>query len=84
VTFFGAPEGADKACGEDYTVEAVESELAVVVIVQRHPSTISLGPNQGCALVAVAHDATVKLRDALGERAVLEIKQGLPVSVTAP
>jgi hypothetical protein len=84
VTFFGAPDGADKACGEDYTVEAVESALAVVVIVQRHPSTITLGPNQGCGLTAVARTATVKLADVLGDRAVLEIKQGLPVSVTAP
>jgi hypothetical protein len=30
------------------------------------------------------HNATVKLQDVLGDRAVLEIKQGLPVSVTAP
>ena len=38
VKFIGAPGHADKVCGEDYTAEAVESPLAVVVIVTAHPN----------------------------------------------
>ena len=37
VAFVGAPDPGNKPCGEDYTAEAVESDLAVVVIVTRHP-----------------------------------------------
>ena len=37
VAFVGAPDPGDMPCGEDYTAEAVESDLAVVVIVTRHP-----------------------------------------------
>jgi hypothetical protein len=84
VSFVGAPKGADEACGEDYTAEAVESELAVVVIVTRHPSKIPLGPNQGCALVGFVRTASVKLQAPLGDRVVLDVVQGLPVSVAAP
>lgn len=84
VTFVGAPDGADKPCGADYTAEAVESDLAVVVIVEAHPSTVDLGPNVACRLVGAIRTAAVKLGNVLGNRAVLEIKLGLPVSVTAP
>ena len=35
VAFVGAPDPGNKPCGEDYTAEAVESDLAVVVIVTR-------------------------------------------------
>jgi hypothetical protein len=80
VTFIGAPDGADKPCGADYTTEAVESDLAVVVIVVEHANP---APG-GCLAVGAIRTATVKLADVLGDRAVLEIKQGLPVSVTAP
>ncbi|HTK44617.1 MAG TPA: hypothetical protein VL749_04640 [Patescibacteria group bacterium] len=84
VSFIGASDGADKACGADYTTEAVESDLAVVIIVEEHPSKIQLGPNVGCMRSGVLRTAVVKLDDVLGDRAVLEVKQGLPVSVTAP
>ena len=80
VTFIGAPKRADVPCGEDYTAEAVESDLAVVVIVhvKRHPAEVA------CVAVGASRTATVKLTDVLGIRAVLEVKQGLPVPVTAP
>jgi len=84
VSFTGAKAGADQACGADYTAEAVESELAVVIIIEEHRSKVALGPNVGCTLVGFIRTAVVKLHDALGDRAVLEIKQGLPVLVTAP
>ena len=43
VAFVGASEPGDRPCGEDYTAEAVESNLAVVVIVTRHPNAESFG-----------------------------------------
>jgi hypothetical protein len=77
VTFVGAPLPGDQPCGEDYTAEAVESDLAVVVIVTRHPHlTFS-----GCSAVGAQRTASVELAAPLGERAVLEVQQGLPVPV---
>lgn len=77
VAFIGAPDTADKPCGEDYTAEAVESETAVVVIVTTH----SNGFAGACRAVGAPRTATVELAQALGERAVLEVKEGLPVPV---
>lgn len=77
VEFIGAPLPGDQACGEDYSAEAVESELAVVVIVTRHPH-MTIG---GCSLVGAVRTATAELSAPLGERAVLEVMEGLPVLV---
>jgi hypothetical protein len=77
VSFIGAPDGADKPCGADYTAEAVESDLAVVIIVSRHGN----GFAGGCALVGAARSATATLANALGERAVLDVLEGRPVPV---
>ena len=77
VAFTGAPLPGDQECGEDYTAEAVESDLAVVVIVTRHPHA-GIG---GCNAVGAPRTATVELAAPLGERAVLEVQQGLPVPV---
>ncbi len=78
VAFVGAPLPGDQACGEDYTAEAVESDLAVVVIVRRHPNTPLFG---ACTSVGARRTATVELAAPLGGRAVLEVQQGLPVPV---
>jgi hypothetical protein len=77
VGFTGAPDTGDRPCGEDYTAEAVESPTAVVVIVTVHPHAFG----EACAAVGAPRTAVVALMAALGERAVLEIKEGLPVSV---
>jgi hypothetical protein len=77
VAFVGAPQPGDQPCGEDYTAEAVESDLAVVVIVTRHPH-VTIG---ACTAVGAPRTATVQLAAPLGERAVLEVQQGLPVPV---
>lgn len=77
VAFVGAPLPGDQPCGEDYTAEAVESDLAVVVIVTRHPHA-ALG---ACSAVGAPRTASVELAAPLGERAVLEVQQGLPVPV---
>ncbi|HEV8544927.1 MAG TPA: hypothetical protein VGQ64_01430 [Candidatus Limnocylindrales bacterium] len=79
VTFVGAPLPADQPCGEDYTAEAIESDLAVVVIVTRHPhGGFGFG---ACTLAGAVRTATAELAAPLGERAVLEVQQGLPVPV---
>jgi len=78
VAFVGAPLPGDQPCGEDYTAEAVESDLAVVVIVTRHPH-VMIG---ACAAVGAPRTATLELAAPLGERTVLEVQQGRPVPVT--
>jgi hypothetical protein len=77
VAFVGAPEPGDKPCGEDYTAEAVESDLAVVVIVTRHPH-----PTIGaCSAIGAPRTATATLAAPLGDRVVLDLQQGTPVPV---
>ena len=80
VSFIGAEKPGDAPCGADYTAEAVESDLAVVVIVIEHANPTATA----CRDVGKTRTATVTLADPLGERAVLEVRQGLPVPVRAP
>lgn len=80
VSFIGAPETADKRCGADYTAEAVESDLALVVIIEVHANQ---APG-ACQAIGAIRTARVSLAEPLGERVVLEVTQGLPVAVTAP
>lgn len=77
VAFVGAPDPGDKPCGEDYTAEAVESDLAVVVIVTRHPH-LTIG---ACSAVGARRTATARLAAPLGNRVVLDLQQGTPVPV---
>jgi hypothetical protein len=79
VAFVGAPDPGNKPCGEDYTAEAVESDLAVVVIVTRHPH-VGLLP-QGCSTVGARRTATATLAAPLGDRVVLDLQQGTPVPI---
>jgi hypothetical protein len=80
VTFTGAPKPASEGCGADYTTEAVESSLAVVVIVIEHRNPLP----GACTAVGAERTATVQLAAPLGERAVLDVLQGQPVPVTRP
>jgi hypothetical protein len=75
VGFIGAPRPGDQGCGADYTAEAVESPTAVVVIVTEHPH----GLFEACTDVGARRTAEVELSAPLGERAVLEVKEGRPV-----
>ena len=81
VVFTGAVEKRGEPCGADYTAEAVESELAVVIIVTAHRTA---GESGACDLVGRTRTADVSLDDPLGKRAVLEVRQGLPVPIVAP
>ena len=77
VGFVGAPQPASQPCGADYTGQAVESDTAVVVI-------ILIDPHQGddaCGAVGARRTATVPLARPLAGRAVLDVRQGLPVPV---
>lgn len=80
VTFEGAPKDAGGSCGADYTAQAVESSTAVVVIVTEHPG---FGLSMACSAVGAFRTADATLATPLGNRAVLEVGQGTPVSVTA-
>ena len=77
VTFIGSPGAGDKPCGADYTAEGVESATAVVVIVTEHPYPVA----GACTLAGAERTATVDLAAPLGDRAVLEVRAGLPVPV---
>jgi hypothetical protein len=79
VEFVGSPETGDEACGADYTAEAVESDTAVVVIVTAHGGQFGAA----CNLAGANRKATVQLAKPLGDRAVLEVTEGLPVPVAA-
>ncbi len=80
VSFTGATKPGNQPCGADYTAEAVESDLAVVVIVIAHEN----GTAGSCRLAGKTRTATATLAAPLGKRAVLEVTQGLPVPVHAP
>jgi hypothetical protein len=84
VSFGGAPLDAQGVCGANYTAEAVESDLAVVVIVIEHSILDPEATPAGCRLVAVTRTASVTLSAPLGNRVVLEVNEGLPVPVRAP
>jgi hypothetical protein len=62
-----------------YSLEAIESDLAIVVIVVERPDPAA---SSGCArLESRSETSTLTLADPLGKRAVLEVRQGLPVPV---
>jgi len=82
VHFVGAPDSGTKPCGSDYTTEAVESPTAVVVILYEHRYTGSDGLGFTCNDVGADRTSRVLLTAALGERTVLEVKEGLPIPVT--
>ncbi len=79
VSFEGAPEDAGGTCGSDYTAQAVESSTAVVVIVTEHPHS---GLPGACSAVGAIRTAGATLSKPLGDRAALEVTQGMPVSLT--
>jgi hypothetical protein len=82
VTLVGAPDPASQLCGVDYTAEATESDHAVVVIIIEHPHAETPGAYVGCGLMGAERTASVTLARPLDGRAVLEVRQGLPVPVT--
>jgi hypothetical protein len=65
-------------CGTEYTAEAVESTSALVVIIVEHANSTG----GGCRLVGRDRTTTAQLAAPLGHRAVLEVREGLPVPVT--
>ena len=77
VVFTGAPGPGSQGCGADYTAEAVESPSAVVVIVTEHANGLPVP----CTAVGARRTAEIELSAPLGERTVLEVREGLPVAV---
>jgi hypothetical protein len=68
VTFIGGQ------CSE-YRTETVESETAIVVLIHDRPRT----PGVMCPMLGYAMRATATLTRPLGERTVLEVREGTPV-----
>lgn len=79
VEFVGALSAG--ACGADYTARAVESEHAVLIVVEEHPH-VHVGA-RACTAVGILNQVTVRLSRPLGERAVLEAERGMPVPSTS-
>ncbi len=86
VEFTGAAGAGDQPCGADYTAEAVESGLAIAVIVTEHHRPIAhpVPSKFGCLTFGAMRTATVTLAAPLGERTVLEVTEGRPVPTLAP
>ena len=80
VSFVGAPDEIHQPCGADYTAEAVESPLAAVVIVVEHRNPTATA----CLSIGAERTAVVDLAAPLGDRVLLEVKEGLPVPLLAP
>lgn len=80
VQFVGSPGPGDQACGKDYTAEAVESDLAIVVIV--HQESSYTGPPVACSLVGALRTAVAHLSAPLGNRVILDLQQGTPVPLS--
>jgi hypothetical protein len=78
--FVGSPRPSTEPCGIDYTGEVVESDLAVVVIIVEHRR---FWP-EVCTSIGAVRSTTVRLASPLGDRAVLDVQQGLPVEVVRP
>ncbi len=76
VIFDGTALPGAQACGTTYTAEAVESSLAVVVIVQAQ-----LNPSGSTCELSTRGTATATLAAPLGLRTVLDVAWGNPITV---
>jgi hypothetical protein len=76
--FIGAAGPASEPCGVDYTAVLVESDRAVVVMI----FTRSHSGRNVCAMMGHPRSADAQLAAPLGQRAVLEVRTGMPVPVT--
>ncbi|MGC5016238.1 hypothetical protein ACLQ2R_36205 [Streptosporangium sp. DT93] len=64
-------------CGSDYTARAVESEHAVLIVIEEHPHWRV----RACTSEGHLRQATVRLSRPLDGRTVLEAMRGMPVTV---
>lgn len=78
VAITGSRGPRTEPCGADYSAQAVESANAVVVVVVTHPHA----DGEVCPAIGAPRTTTVDLAEPLGERAVLEVRSGLPVPST--
>jgi hypothetical protein len=81
--FVGAKNGADVPCGEDYTLEAVASAHAMVIMIheRRYQRPTPRADNVSCNMIGYPRTASIQLPQALGGRVVLEGTVGHPVQV---
>jgi hypothetical protein len=74
VEFQGSSGGATGPCGVEYSVEAAYSEHAVVVII--HEATLRGDAGVPCLMSAVDRTASVTLREPIGNRVMLDVRDG--------
>ncbi|MFI5491827.1 hypothetical protein [Actinoplanes sp. NPDC051859] len=77
VTFTGTKGPATEPCGADYYAESVESATAVVVVLMAQPHSYG----ELCTLQGFTRTADLNLARPLGQRVVLEIREGQAVQV---
>jgi hypothetical protein len=81
ISFVGAPRSDGQECGLGYIGEAIETEKALVVLVwYDRPS--SGEPSGPILMVGAMCTTRVTLAAPLGDRAVLSVREGMPVPVS--
>ncbi len=80
--FIGSQGPASEPCGTDYSAYAVESANAVVIVILSTPFAGTMGANFACTAMGYPRTADATLAAPLGDRSVLEVRQGLPIPVT--
>lgn len=79
--FTGGPVGNDY-CAANYAATAVEAPDAVVIVITMLPrTTVRPSEGQGCTDEGHARSAKVVLRDGLGNRPVIQLRDGIPALV---
>jgi hypothetical protein len=77
-SFTGSSAGTGP-CTADYTARAVESDHAAVIIIDEHQHGDG---QQVCTMQGYSRTATAMLATPLGERTLLEVRQGTPIPTT--
>ena len=84
LTFTGSPWDSSNPCGADYRAGFAESDIAVAVIVNEHSGTMPISSNGvqvACPAVGREHGVTIYLAKPLGNRTILDMSSGVPISL---
>ncbi|MEV4351307.1 hypothetical protein AB0J83_43175 [Actinoplanes sp. NPDC049596] len=82
VRLTGSRGPASEPCGADYSARVVESSHAVVVIIDERRYGDGYADDELCTMAGFPRTATVELAEPLGERAVLDVQQGIPIPLS--
>jgi len=79
LTFIGSPQPIDRPCGEDYQATAKETASSVVVTIERR--FLFRDDDLGCGAAGATRTAQLRLRQALGERSLVDVHDLVPIKV---